>query len=61
MKSRDSAVPGLFHQLVKSILELLLYFFHFFFVFPVEPLLLQVQLVPLHDKLLKSVKDILLD
>jgi len=27
----------------------------------VEPLLLQVQLVPLHDKLLESVKDILLD
>jgi uncharacterized membrane protein required for colicin V production len=52
---------SLVHELLKSLREFFLYFFHSLLVVPVEPLLLQVQLVPLQNELLQAVKNILLN
>ena len=52
---------SLAHELLKSLREFFLYFFHSLLVVPVEPLFLQVQLVPLQNELLQAVKNILLN
>lgn len=59
MRVRQSAVLGLFQQLIESFLKLFINFFNFFLIVPMQSLFLQVKFIALNNKLFKTVKDVL--